>query len=137
MGTAEARCLLGGKNLVFFGNSVVRRQMYTLLDLLAGPAAHRQLNNFTDVKLPEYTDAASIARSWIWDQDNMTRGYHAAQMFTVDLVTGEHRFQMPHSSVCNLGDSHSVSSTRVVETKCVFCVQCESSFYGEIQTKSK
>jgi hypothetical protein len=86
-GTAEARCLLSGKDLVFFGNSVVRRQMYTLLDVLAGPVAHRQLTNFTDVLLPN-PDERSVARSWIWDQDNMTRGYHASQLFTVDLATG-------------------------------------------------
>ena len=110
LGTADARCLLANKNLVFFGNSVVRRQMYTILDLLAGPAAHRQLNNFTDVKLPGFKDEGSIARSWIWDQDNMTRGYHASQLFTVDLHTGEHRFEMPHASLCGMAQSHSVFS---------------------------
>jgi hypothetical protein len=109
VGTAETRCLLGSKNLVFFGNSVVRRQMYTLLDLLAGPAAHRQLTNFTDVEVPTFKDANALARSWIWDQDNMTRGYHASQLFTVDLTTGEHRFSMPHTEpICGLKDSHSV-----------------------------
>ena len=107
IGTSEARCLLTNKDLIFFGNSVVRRQMYTVLDVLAGPAAHRQLTNFTDVKLP-HPDERSVARSWIWDQDNMTRGYHASQMFTVDLATGEHRFSMPHAAFCGLGDSHSV-----------------------------
>ena len=61
--------------------------MYTVLDLLAGPVAHRQLSNFTDVLLP-HPDSRAIARSWIWDQDNMTRGYHASQLFTVDLETG-------------------------------------------------
>ena len=89
LGTTDARCLLSGKDLIFFGNSVVRRQMYTVLDLLAGPAAHRQLTNFSDVLLPN-PDAHAIARSWIWDQDNMTRGYHASQLFTVDLATGAH-----------------------------------------------
>ena len=58
MGTAEARCLLRGKDLLFVGNSVVRRQLYTVLDLVAGPAAHRQLTNFTDVKLPNPDTAA-------------------------------------------------------------------------------
>ena len=87
LGTAETRCLLRGKDLAFFGNSVVRRQMYTVLDLLAGPVAHRQLSNFTDVLLP-HPDSRAIARSWIWDQDNMARGYHASQLFTVDLETG-------------------------------------------------
>ena len=107
IGTAEARCLLANKDLIFFGNSVVRRQMYTILDVLAGPAAHRQLTNFTDVHLP-HPDEHAVARSWVWDQDNMTRGYHASQMFTVDLETGEHRFSMPHAQFCGLGDTHSV-----------------------------
>ena len=107
LGTAETRCLLSNKDLVFFGNSVVRRQMYTVLDLLAGPNAHRQLTNFTDVLLP-HPDSHSVARSWIWDQDNMTRGYHASQLFTVDLATGEHRFSMPHAAFCGLQQSHSV-----------------------------
>ena len=47
---------------------VVRRPTCTRCLTCSRAAAHRQLNNFTDVKLPEYTDAASIARSWIWDQ---------------------------------------------------------------------
>ncbi len=110
LGTSEVRCLLGGKDILFVGNSVVRRQMYTVLDLLAGPRAHRQLTNFTDVQLPSH-DAAAIARSWVWDQDNMTRGYHAAQLFTVDLATGEHRFHLPHRELCGLSDSHSVFSS--------------------------
>ena len=95
MGTAEARCLLAGHDLLFIGNSVVRRQMYTILDLLAGPSAHRQLNDFSSVSLPAFKATrgaeAHIKRSWIWDQDNATYGYHAAQLFTIDLTTGEHR----------------------------------------------
>ena len=100
---------LANKDLIFFGNSVVRRQMYTILDILAGPSAHRQLTNFTDIQLPS-SDERAVARSWVWDQDNMTRGYHASQMFTVDLATGEHRFSMPHAQYCGLGDTHSVFS---------------------------
>eukprot|EP00966_Prymnesium_polylepis_P013902 320580-Prymnesium_polylepis.1 len=84
--------------------------MYTVLDLLAGPRAHRQLNNFTDVKLPQFTNERAIARSWVWDQDNMTRAYHGAQLFTVDLVTGEHRFHMPHNELCGLSDTYQVFS---------------------------
>ena len=95
MGTAETRCLLAGHDLLFIGNSVVRRQMYSMLDLLAGPSAHRQLSDFSSVSLPAFkaTPAAEarIKRSWIWDQDNATYGYHAAQLFTIDLATGEHR----------------------------------------------
>lgn len=108
MGTAEARCLLSNKNLLFIGNSVVRRQLYTVLDLVAGPRAHRQLTNFTDVKLPEFADKRAISTSWIWDQDNLTRSYHGAQLFTVDLTTGDHRFHMPHKELCGLTDSFSV-----------------------------
>lgn len=107
LGTTDSRCLLRGKDLLFIGNSVVRRQMYTLLDLLAGPRAHRQLTNFTDVLLP-HPDTRAVDRSWVWDQDNMTRGYHASQLFTVDLETGEHRFEMAHATRCGLGQSHSV-----------------------------
>ena len=95
MGAAETRCLLAGHDLLFIGNSVVRRQMYAMLDLLAGPSAHRQLSDFSSVSLPSFkaTPAAEarIKRSWIWDQDNATYGYHAAQLFTIDLATGERR----------------------------------------------
>ena len=49
MSVAETRCLLAGHDLLFIGNSVVRRQMYTILDLLAGPSAHRQLSDFSSV----------------------------------------------------------------------------------------
>ena len=108
LGTAEARCLLANKALLFFGNSVVRRQMYTVLDLVAGPRAHRQLTNFTDVLLPDFKDERATSNSWIWDQDNMTRAYHGAQLFTVDLATGEHRFSMPHKELCGLTDTYSV-----------------------------
>ncbi|KAL1525938.1 hypothetical protein AB1Y20_020764 [Prymnesium parvum] len=110
-GTADVRCLLANKALLFFGNSVVRRQMYTVLDLLAGPRAHRQLHNFTDVTVPDVKEQpALLGRSWIWDQDNLTRSYHGAQLFTVDLATGEHRFHMPHKELCGLSDSFSVFS---------------------------
>ena len=88
-GTRDVRCLLRGKDVLFVGNSVVRRQvrtaghasrpptrrrsahvpqMYTLLDLLAGPRAHRQLRNFTSVSIPTFTDKEALKRSWIWDQ---------------------------------------------------------------------
>lgn len=110
MGTAETRCLLAGHDLLFIGNSVVRRQMYTILDLLAGPSAHRQLNDFSSVSLPAFTATqgaeAHIKRSWIWDQDNATYGYHAAQLFTIDLTTGEHRFSKPHREYCGVDASH-------------------------------
>ena len=102
MSVAETRCLLAGHDLLFIGNSVVRRQMYTILDLLAGPSAHRQLSDFSSVSLPAFTATpaaeARIKRSWIWDQDNATYGYHAAQLFTIDLATGEHPSRPPPSS---------------------------------------
>ena len=63
MGAAETRCLLAGHDLLFVGNSVVRRQMYTMLDLLAGPNAHRQLTDFTSVHLPAFKDEGARAGS--------------------------------------------------------------------------
>ena len=100
-GTRDVRCLLRGKDVLFVGNSVVRRQvrtaghvsqtatrrrsahvsqMYTLLDLLAGPRAHRQLRNFTSVSIPAFADKEAIKRSWIWDQASTTtttaHGHH-------------------------------------------------------------
>jgi hypothetical protein len=73
--TGEARCLLSGKDILFIGNSVTRRQMFTMLDILAGPRAHRQLQNLTDVWLPEYRGEPEVIRSsWIWDQNNDTVG---------------------------------------------------------------
>lgn len=42
LGTPEVRCLFAGRDVLFMGNSVTRRQMYTVLDLLAGRRAHRQ-----------------------------------------------------------------------------------------------
>ena len=108
LGPAEARCLLAGKDVLFMGNSVVRRQMYTLLDLLAGPRAHRQLRDFSSVQLPDpNVDVEKVKRSWVWDRDNETFAYHGAQLVTVDLTTGEHRFTMPHVS-CGLGDKYQV-----------------------------
>ena len=84
--------------------------MYTMLDLLAGPSAHRQLSDLSSVSLPAFKatpDAERrIKRSWIWDQDNATYGYHAAQLFTVDLATGEHHFSQPHREHCGVDESH-------------------------------
>jgi len=115
MGTAETRCLLAGHDLLFIGNSVVRRQMYTMLDLLAGPSAHRQLSDFSSVSLPAFKAMPDterrIKRSWIWDQDNATYGYHAAQLFTIDLATGEHRFSKPHREHCGVDESHASFNT--------------------------
>ncbi len=108
LGAGETRCLLQGKDLLFLGNSVVRRQLYTLLDLLAGPNAHRTLTNFTEVHLPSFHDEGLIRRSFIWDQDQPEVGYHAAQLFTIDLQTGEHRFHVPHrDDICGVGDTYS------------------------------
>jgi len=107
-GAGEARCLLRNKDVLFMGNSVTRRQMYTVLDLLAGPRAHRQLNNFTDVWIPEYRgDPLPLRKSWIWDNNNHTMGYHAAQLITVDLETGDHRLTLPHEQ-CGVTESYSI-----------------------------
>ena len=113
LGPADARCLLAGKDVLFMGNSVVRRQMYTLLDLLAGPRAHRQLRDFSSVQLPDpNVDVEKVKRSWVWDRDNETFAYHGAQLVTVDLTTGEHRFTMPHVT-CGLGDKYQVFNRRL------------------------
>jgi hypothetical protein len=105
LGTADARCLLAGRDVLFVGNSVVRRQMFTLLDILAGRAAHRLLPNGTSVDLRSQSGSVGGGRSDVdangaiasrlstrlWDLDGHEHGYHAAQLFTVDLTTGEHR----------------------------------------------
>lgn len=74
MGTAEARCLVAGSDLFFLGNSVVRRQMYTLLDLLAANRAHRQLPDLTSIELGPKTDSRLINSSWVWDMDGHHNG---------------------------------------------------------------
>ena len=38
--TSCARQLFAGRDALFIGNSVIRRQMFTLVDLLAGPSVH-------------------------------------------------------------------------------------------------
>ena len=61
VGTAETRCLLGGKNLVFFGNSVVRRQMVSeRAQPPSRPAA--QLPSCPAVQLPSCPAAARAKR---------------------------------------------------------------------------
>ena len=47
--------------------------------------------------------AASVAATRIWDRDGEPNAYHAAQLITVDLATGEHQFHRPHS-LCGLTD---------------------------------
>ena len=106
LGTPEARCLLAGRDLLFIGNSVVRRQMFTLLDLLAGPRAHRQVAADMSTLDVRNSSAAAINASWVWDKDGHENGYHSAQLFTVDLATGEHRFSLPHR-LCGLSDRYS------------------------------
>ncbi|KAL1519194.1 hypothetical protein AB1Y20_003454 [Prymnesium parvum] len=113
VGTAEARCLFAQTDALFIGNSVTRRQMYTVLDLLAGPAAHRQrASDLATLETVRSTSAAEANRSWIWDvasksdSDAANSGYHAAQLVTVDLATGRHRFHLPHR-MCGLGDAYS------------------------------
>ena len=104
LGTADARCLVTNRDLLFLGNSVVRRQMYTLLDVLAGPSAHRLLVNGSSVKLPLRTKAATL-ETRVWDRDGHEDGYHGGQLVTVDLNTGEHRFSLP-SELCRIGSTH-------------------------------
>ena len=41
LSTGCARALFAGRDTLFIGNSVIRRQMYTVIDLLAGPSARR------------------------------------------------------------------------------------------------
>ena len=107
-GTKDARCLLKNKDLAFIGNSVIRRQMYSVLDLLAGKSAHRLLPNGTSIDLgsPRNT-SIDILNTRVWDQDGHANGYHAAQLFTIDLTTGAHRFHLPHTELCGLGSTHS------------------------------
>jgi hypothetical protein len=111
-GTSHARCLLANRDLLFMGNSVVRRQMYTLLDVLAGPSAHRLLQNGSSAKLtevlkrvpPTETETTTMATR-IWDRDGHADGYHGGQLITIDLNSGEHRFDLP-SELCGSGTTH-------------------------------
>ena len=106
-GAGEARCLLGDRDVLFLGNSVVRRQMYTVLDLLAGRAAHRLRPDGEAIRLsPENASADAVRGSRLWDLDGHAHAYHAAQLFTIDLTTGEHRFELPHS-LCGVEATHS------------------------------
>ena len=41
----------------------------------------------------------------MWDRDSEPDAYHSAQLVTIDLDTGEHRFHRPHA-LCNLSDTH-------------------------------
>ena len=146
-----ARKLLANRNLMFIGNSVIRRQMYTVIDLLAGPSARRiaygggsrttpevlptkeslvnagapppvsDAGELDDPALrtqegvlnsrivqsagPAWT-ATSVKRTRMWDRGDEPNAYHAAQLVTMDLVTGAHRFHRPHS-LCGLGDTFS------------------------------
>ena len=69
--THEARNLLRGRHVVFIGNSVQRRTMYALADLLGGDNATR---------LPEMP-----VRERIFDQH---KGYHDFQHQRIDLTDG-------------------------------------------------
>ena len=120
----EARCLLAGRDVLFMGNSVTRRQMYTVLDLLAGSRANRQrstgkLQTISLGDRPTLADGAGaraweaeVNESWVWDVasksnlDGASSGFHAAQLVTIDLHTGEHRFALPHR-LCGVTDAFS------------------------------
>lgn len=86
VGTTEARCLLADRDLFFLGNSVVRRQLYTVLDLLAGRAAWRSLPNGTNVPVAgggvsqPLTPDEMLHSTRIRDEEGHLRGYHAAQV---------------------------------------------------------
>ena len=128
------RQLFAGVDALFIGNSVIRRQMYTVIDLLAGPAARRlqgtleivptplstpDLGVLTDpalrtqegilnVKVRQQQGTAwrreALRRTRMWDRDGEQNAYHAAQLVTVDLHTGEQRFHLPHR-MCQLSDA--------------------------------
>lgn len=141
MAAGCARKLLAGRDLLFIGNSVIRRQMYTVLDILAGPMARRLVHagkrkgvrevvpfalaeadsgTLDDPALltqegvlnPRVEQAsgggpwsqASIRTTRMWDRDGEPNAYHAAQLVTMDLETGEHRFHRPHQ-LCGVGDA--------------------------------
>ena len=107
-GTAAARCLFAGRDVLAIGNSVMRRQVFTLLDVLAGPEAHRLLADGTTVSVspeggePRLTPRALMESTRLWDRDGHENGYHAAQLITIDLATGAHRFHLPHVELCGV-----------------------------------
>lgn len=107
--TAEVRCLFADRDVLFVGNSVMRRQVFTLLDMLAGPAAHRlsvnggeAVNVSTADGTPAMAPSELLSNTRLWDLDGHEHGYHAAQLLTIDLATGAHRFHLPHSELCGV-----------------------------------
>ena len=105
----QVRCLFAGRDVLFIGNSVMRRQVFTLLDVLAGPAAQRlsvnggeTVNVSTSDGTPAMAPSELLSNTRLWDLDGHEHGYHAAQLLTIDLATGAHRFHLPHSELCGV-----------------------------------
>ena len=58
--------------------------------------------------------AISLPPTRMWDRDGEPNAYHAAQLVTLDLETGEHRFHRPHA-MCGLSDAFMKLSVRGLE----------------------
>ena len=50
--------------------------------------------------------AASVRTTRMWDRGDEPNAYHAAQLVTIDLITGAQRFHRPHT-LCSLTDAFS------------------------------
>ena len=155
-GTRDVRCLLRGKDVLFVGNSVVRRQVRTAGHVSRPPTRRRSAPRVADVhiarpsrgpprpppaaqlhlgldpdlyrqggaqavvdlgpgersnsngarppSMPRPSELRRTAASFA--QDNSTFGYHSAQLFTVDLATGDHKFTLPHKELCGVSRAH-------------------------------
>lgn len=85
--TAEARSLLHGQHMVFVGNSVQRRTMYALADLLAGENATRKC----------LADRCCIR--------DTHKGYHDFQHLRVDTADGSTGDPMQGQDYCGVDPS--------------------------------
>ena len=84
--TLEARSLLRGRHIVFVGNSVQRRTMYALADLLGGENATRML-------------WTRMAGGHIFDEH---KGYHGFQHVRIDLADGRADAPMQGLEFCGV-----------------------------------
>ena len=78
--------MLSGKHVLFLGNSVVRRHMWSLVDVLGGPNATRRRRNAAIEGSTLAYDRAAVDRA-----DAMldyTVGSHSGQLVIVDTATG-------------------------------------------------
>ena len=90
--TAEARALLRGQHMVFVGNSVQRRTMYALVDLLSGENATRKCLARSECEGPSNQCCIRDSR----------KGYHDFQHMRVDVADGSTEEPMQGQDYCGV-----------------------------------